>query len=118
MAWISEIHYINTHAADISVSEYVEIALSPTEQLRAGDFLFASYESDGTFSGSVALDTLTPTIDPNNGHFIYRVDIRVTDPDTNVPISSPLNESEAIALLDTSLSSPVLSFYDIGVSVA
>ncbi|MBO9479325.1 Hint domain-containing protein [Shimia sp. R11_0] len=114
MAWISEIHYINTLAESLSVSEYVEIALSPTEQLRAGDFVFAAYESNGAFRGSVALNTLTPAIDPDNGHFIYRVNIRVTDPDAIAPIGSALNESEAIALLDISLPSPVLSFYDIG----
>lgn len=110
MAWISEIHYQNTYAGGSGVREYVEVSLSPADFARAGDFMFATYQSTGASALVVNLGTLTPVIDPDNGYYVYTILTNTTDPDHLLAGG----EAEAVALIDTSLASPVVSFYDIG----
>jgi hypothetical protein len=110
MAWISEIHYLNTYASSSGVAEYVEITLTPAEFARANDFQFATYQTTGETSTVVSLSTLTPVIDPNNGYYVYTITVPTTDPDA----LGTGNEAEAMALVDNSLASPVLQFFDIG----
>lgn len=111
MAWISEIHYQNTYASSSGVAEYVEVSLSPEEFVQASDFEFAAYQGTGASSLVVNLGTLTPTIDPDNGYYVYTITVTTTDPDTGVLGAI---DAEAIALIDISLASPVVEFYDIG----
>jgi hypothetical protein len=112
MAFISEIHYLSNFSVPSGFDEYVEIALSPTDFARANDFEFAAYQSDGAASLTVNLGTLTPVIDPDNGYYIYTISVNVTDPDHAA--GDPASEAEAVALVDNSLASPVVSFFDIG----
>lgn len=117
MAWISEIHYQNGYATSLGVPEYIEVALTPAEHARAGDFRVADYDLNGTVRSVTTLDSLTPVFDASIGHYIYTVQALITDPDSNTPppgATSVQNEAEAVALIDTSLPDPVISFYDIG----
>ncbi len=112
MAFISEIHYQNSYASGSTVpAEYVEITLSPDDFARAGDFEMATYQTTGDAAAVVNLGTLTPVIDPDNGYYVYTVFTAVTSPD-HTPVTG--GEAEAVALVDNSLASPVLEFYDIG----
>lgn len=111
MAFISEIHYQNSYANSIGVSEFVEISLSANEFARVGDFEFAAYQGTGTASLVINLGTVTPVLDPDNGHYVFTIQVTTTSPDTN-----PLGglDAEAVSLVDNSLASPVIDFYDIG----
>ncbi|MEP5757737.1 MAG: Hint domain-containing protein [Litoreibacter sp.] len=112
MAFISEIHYLNTVATASGVAEFVEVTLTPAEALRASDFQIATYEQDGGLSDIITLSDLTPTIDPDTGFAVYVFETVTTAPD------GVDGNAEAIALVDNSLANPVISFFDIAQGVA
>lgn len=109
MAFISEIHYQNGYAGSSGVAEFVEVTLSPAEYARASDFNLTTYQTDGSMRETFNLGALTPTLDPDTGHYVYVMETPVTSPDH----TSGTNEAEAVALTDSTLSSPI-SFVDIG----
>ncbi|RKF13984.1 type I secretion protein [Roseovarius spongiae] len=113
MARISELHYSNAYARNSGVSEFLEVALRPSED--PADFVVGFYEADGSLGIEVPLTDprVTMTIDPDNGERIYvlsadNLPIQLTDPD-----GGGANNYEAFALTDTA-TSEVIDFYDIG----
>lgn len=110
MPWISEIHYQNTYAFSSGTAEFVEVSLTPAEMARDADFSVSGYKVGGSATSVVTLDTITPVFDASIGHYIYTVPVLTTNPDNPFPGV----EAEAIALTDSSLANPVVSFYDIG----
>ena len=112
MAFISEIHYQNVYANNSGVAEYVEIALTAAESARASDFDISAYQIGGSASQIVNLGTVTPVYDSSTGHYVYTVNMNITAPDH----AGGGGEAEALALTDSSLASPVLSFYEIDVN--
>jgi hypothetical protein len=106
MAFISEINYQNAY----SPPEFVEVSISPAEFARVGDFTIATYQSTGAVRSTVNLSTLTPTIDPVTGWYVFVFETPVTSPDH----TTGTNEAEAVALVDAGSTPSLLSFYDIG----
>lgn len=113
MARISELHYSNAYARNSGVSEFLEVALGPSDD--PADFVVGFYQSDGTLGLEVTLDDprVIQTVDPDNGEVIYvlsadNLPIALTDPD-----GGGANNYEAYALTNTD-TGEVLDFYDIG----
>jgi hypothetical protein len=110
MARISEIHYKDNLASQ--TSEFVEIALSPSEDESA--FVVSYYEADGTETVQVALTdaAIEKTYDADAREWVYVLDSdvvgrRLTAPDMGT-------QSEAVALVDISgPANVVLQFYSI-----
>ncbi|MFT4999662.1 MAG: hypothetical protein ACI8YI_001825 [Paracoccaceae bacterium] len=109
MSFISEIHYQNGYAGSSGVDEFVEVTLSPEEFARASDFDLTTYQTDGTVRETFNLGDLTPVLDPDTGFYVYTMTTNVTLPDHTTGV----NEAEAVALTDNTLTDPV-SFVDIG----
>lgn len=113
MAFISEIHYQNTVATGTGTAEYVEVALTAVEFANRSQYTVATYQGTGTVAAQASLDTLSYTLDPTSGLYVFTFYAATTNPDT-VPLGA--NEAEAIALVKTSgPGAGVISFYDIGV---
>lgn len=113
MARISELHYSNAYAASSGVSEFLEVALDPSED--PADFTVSFYQDSGNVGVEIGLDDpgVQVSIDPDNGEVIYIIsadffNIRLTDPD-----GGGSNNYEAYALTNTDTST-VIDFYDIG----
>ena len=113
MARISELHYSNAYAASSGVSEFLEVALGPSDD--PADFVVGFYQDDGTLGIEVTLDDplVTVSVDPDNGEIIYVISadnfpILLTDPD-----GGGANNYEAYALTNTATNT-VIDFYDIG----
>jgi hypothetical protein len=113
MARISELHYSNAYAASSGVSEFLEVALGPTDT--ASDFIVSFYNANGLVGFEVTLTDpgVQVSVDPDNGETIYVISaddfpILLTDPTGGQP-----NNYEAYALTDTTTST-VIDFYDIG----
>lgn len=110
MAFISEIHYLNSVANSTGTAEFAEVTLSPAEFANASDFVLATYQTDGTVRTEVNLGTLTPTLDPDTGYYVYEIVTPITAPNH----TGGTNEAEAVALVDIGPSGDgVISFYDI-----
>lgn len=113
MARISELHYSNAYAASSGVSEFLEVALAPTDD--PADFVVGFYEADGSLGLEVALTDprVTSSIDPNTGEVVFvlsadNLPILLTDPD-----GGGSTNFEAYALTNTDTNT-VIDFYDIG----
>ncbi|MEO0401268.1 MAG: type I secretion protein, partial [Pseudomonadota bacterium] len=113
MARISELHYSNAYARNSGVSEFLEVALGPSDD--PADFVVGFYQSDGTLGIEVTLDDprVVQSIDPENGEVIFvlsadNLPILLTDPD-----GGGSTNYEAYALTNTD-TGEVLDFYDIG----
>lgn len=113
MARISELHYSNAYASSSGVSEFLEVALDPSED--PGDFVVSFYQSNGSVGIEITLDhpDVQVTIDPDDGEIVYVISadhfpILLTDPN-----GSGSTNYEAYALTNTD-SGDVIDFYDIG----
>lgn len=113
MARISELHYSNAYAAKSGVSEFLEVALDPSED--PGDYSVAFYQADGSQGVVISLDDpgVQVTYDADSGEYVYVIsadeyDILLTDPD-----GGGSGNYEAYALVNTD-SGTVEDFYDIG----
>lgn len=113
MARISELHYSNAYARTSGVSEFLEVALGPTDD--PADFVVGFYQADGTLGIEVRLDDprVVRSVDPDNGEVIFvlsqdNLPIQLTDPDGAGAINY-----EAYALTNTTTGT-VIDFYDIG----
>lgn len=113
MARISELHYSNAYAGSSGVAEFLEVALSPSED--PADFTVSFYQSNGQVGLEIPLThpDVVQSIDPETGEVIFVIsadnfDILLTDPD-----GGGSNNYEAYALTNTN-TSEVLDFYDIG----
>lgn len=113
MARISELHYSNAYASNSGVSEFLEVALRPSED--PADFVVGFYQADGSLGIEVALtdSRVTSSVDPDNGEQIFvlsadNLPIFLTDPD-----GGGSTNYEAYALTNTD-SGVVQDFYDIG----
>ena len=113
MARISELHYSNAYARNSGVSEFLEVALGPSDD--PADFVVGFYQSDGTLGLEVTLDDprVIQSVDPDNGEVIFvlsadNLPILLTDPDGD---GSTNYEAYALTNTDTG---EVLDFYDIG----
>ncbi|MBT8155381.1 Hint domain-containing protein [Epibacterium ulvae] len=113
MARISELHYSNAYAASSGVSEFLEVALSPSED--PADFTVSFYQSNGQVGIEIPLThpDVQVSVDPDNGEIIYVIsaddfNILLTDPDGG---GSNNYEAYALTNIDTS---EVIDFYDIG----
>ncbi|SEW27365.1 Hint domain-containing protein [Cognatiyoonia koreensis] len=114
MAFLSEIHYLNTVSQAVGVAEYVEISVAPEDMGRLADFTVATYQTDGTVREQFNLADFTGVLDPDTGWMIFQITTRVTDPD-HVAGS---NEAEAVAFLDAASSPSLQTFVDIGGGVS
>ncbi|QBF33528.1 Hint domain-containing protein [Thalassococcus sp. S3] len=113
MARISELHYSNAYAQSSGVSEFLEVALGPSED--ASHFTVSFYQADGTVGIEIPLNSpgVQVSVDPENGEVVYVISadnfpIFLTDPD-----GSGSTNYEAYALTNT-VSGSVIDFYDIG----
>ena len=119
MARISEMHYSNTFTASTGVDEFLEVALTTTEQLNPENFTVSFYQADGTVGYELSLDNFVAvsesslTFDANAKEWVYVISaadypIFLTDPD-----GSQSNIYEAYAITNTNTGT-VEDFYDIG----
>lgn len=113
MARISELHYSNAYAASSGVDEFLEVALSGSDN--SADFIVSFYQSDGSVGIEIPLThpDIQVSVDPDNGETIYVISaadfpILLTDPD-----GGGSSNYEAYALTNTDTST-VIDFYDIG----
>lgn len=113
MARISELHYSNAYAQSSGVAEFLEVALSPSED--PADFTVSFYQANGNVGIEIPLSDpgVQFFVDPDNGEEIYVIsadnfNILLTDPN-----GGGSNNFEAYALVDTA-NSTVIDFYDIG----
>lgn len=109
MAFISEIHYADSVRSSTGVNEFVEVALTADEFARVSDFDIASYNSDGTAIATTNLSTLTPTLDPSSGLYVFVFEAEFSEGD-----NAASQIAEAVALTDSAAVPIVLDFYDIG----
>jgi len=113
LARISELHYSNAYARNSGISEFIEVALSPSED--PADFSMAFYEADGSQGLVVALDDsdVQVTYDAQTDEYVYVISadyytLALTDPD-----GGGSGNYEAYALVNTDTST-VVEFLDIG----
>ncbi|MFY0616476.1 Hint domain-containing protein [Shimia sp.] len=112
MARISELHYSNAYANSSGVSEFLEIALDPSED--PSDFVASFYNANGAVGFEVSLDDPGVSVSTGaGGELVYVISadvypIRLTDPNGN-----GANNYEAYALTNTD-TNEVVDFYDIG----
>ena len=113
MARISELHYSDAYASSSGINEFLEVALSASEN--AADFSISFYEADGTEGLVVSLTDagVQMTYDTDSSEYVYVIsadyfDILLTDPD-----GGGSGNYEAYALVNTDTST-VIDFYDIG----
>ncbi|WP_147110366.1 Hint domain-containing protein [Tateyamaria sp. syn59] len=113
MPRISELHYSNAYARNSGVSEFLEVALGPSDD--PADFVVGFYQADGSLGIEVRLDDprVVRSVDPDNGEVIFvlsadNLPILLTDPD-----GGGADNYEAYALTNTA-TGDVLDFYDIG----
>jgi len=110
---ISELHYSNAYARTSGVSEFLEVAIGPSDN--PADYVVGFYQADGSLGIEVRLDDprVVQSVDPENGELIFvlsadNLPIFLTDPDGNGSTNY-----EAYALTNTA-SGEVVDFYDIG----
>lgn len=113
MAFISEIHYQNTYAANSGVSEYVEFVLTADEYANAADYTVATYQADGTLADVTTLDQLTATYDADLDVYTFHWETPVTSPDHSPGGDAGAGEAEAVAFVNTA-TDEIISFIDIG----
>ncbi|ABV91983.1 hypothetical protein Dshi_0234 [Dinoroseobacter shibae DFL 12 = DSM 16493] len=113
MARISEMHYSDVYSNASGVSEFLELALDPSED--PADFTASFYNHDGTALIEIPLDhpDVRVSFDADSGENVYVISqddfvIRLTDPDGGGTLNA-----EAAALTDHT-SGTVHSFFDIG----
>lgn len=113
MARISELHYSNAYANSSGVNEFLEVALSSSDD--PADFTVSFYQSNGTVGLELSLThpDIQVSVDPDNGETVYVISaddfpILLTDPD-----GGGSTNYEAYALTNTT-TNDVIDFYDIG----
>ena len=113
MARISELHYSNAYAKSSGVSEFLEVALDPSDD--PADFTVSFYNSNGLVGDEITLSDpgVQVALDPETNEMIYVIsadnfNLYLTDPD-----GGGSNNYEAFALTDTAAGT-VIDFYDIG----
>ncbi len=113
MARISELHYSNAYASSSGISEFIEIALSSSED--PADFSMAFYEANGTPGLVVPLDDgdVQVTYDAQTDEYVYVISADFYDMLLTDPNGGGAGNYEAYALVNTDTST-VVEFLDIG----
>ncbi|MEM6308637.1 MAG: Hint domain-containing protein [Pseudomonadota bacterium] len=113
MARISELHYSNALARNSGVSEFLEVALGPSDN--PSDFVVSFYQANGSVGIEINLSDpgVSVAVDPDNNEitFVISADVfpvLLTDPD-----GGGATNYEAYALTNIATGT-VEDFYDIG----